>query len=281
MDADARNRISPAERAALVTAALSSDMLMNYPLWITAKRVSAGLSVPPLRELYKGSGSLMFAMGPMLVVQDGSTAVMLRALEGRLDPTAAYAASACFSGAVGALTVGAQIEAVIVRAHATKRTIGQTVAGTYSQRGALGLVAPHGALMIAAREVPYAGCLFFLSGWIRGRLDDLWPLPAASPGTTSAPGQWSSRSVLRDVVSAVLTAAVAGPISQAPNVIAAHQQAHAMSLGAACREIASRGGVSGFFSGLLPRTVSLSGSLFIFPFTMEVLQPYVERWRAA
>ena len=95
---------------------------------------------------------------------------------------------------------------------------------------------------------------------------------------TSAGEQWS-RNVLRDVVSAILTAAVAGPLSQAPNVIAAHQQAGAVSLPQACRAIAAKAGLRGFFGGLLPRTASLSGSLFVFPFTIETVQPIIERLR--
>ena len=164
MDAQSRDRVSVVERAGIILSGLSADMLVNYPLWITAKRVSAGLTMPPFKDIYKGSGSLMFAMGPMIVVQDASTAVMLRVLEGHLQPTPAHATAACISGAVGALTVGAQIEAVITRAHATQVTIAQATRNTYRAGGLLALLAPHGAMMIAGREVPYAGCLVFHSG---------------------------------------------------------------------------------------------------------------------
>ena len=48
---------------------------------------------------------------------------------------------------------------------------------------------------------------------------------------------------------------------------------------------AGRGPLGGFFAGLLPRTASLAGSLFVFPFTMETVQPLIERhrhrWRGA
>ena len=98
-------------------------MAINYPLWICAKRVSAGISLPRLRELYKGSGSLLLAMGPMIIAQDSSLAVLLRCFDGYLEPTAAHATSACISGAVGALVVGAQVEGVITRAHATQETV--------------------------------------------------------------------------------------------------------------------------------------------------------------
>lgn len=250
-------------------------MLVNFPLWIVAKRMSAGVGMPPLRELYKGSGSLYVAMGPMVVVQDGSTSVALRALEGKLEPTAAFAASACASGAVGALVIGSQIEGLITRAHATGATIVQTASATHATGGAMALALPHGAVMTAAREIPYAGCLFFLSGWIRERLHGR---VAASEGGGAGGGSDDYKArVARDVLGASLTACVAGPISHVPSVIAAYQQAHALSISAACKALAATGGVRAFFGGLLPRTVSLAGSLFVMPFTIEALTPHVEK----
>ena len=86
-------------------------------------------------------------------------------------------------------------------------------------------------------------------------------------------------SIWRDMAAAAVTASVAGPISQAPNVIAAHQQAHLTPLVDTCRAIYAKAGLRGFFGGLLPRTASLAGSLFIFPFTIETVQAKLERWR--
>lgn len=288
MDASSRERVSIVERAGIILAGLSIDMAINYPMWISAKRVSAGLTMPRLGEVYKGSGSLMFAMGPMIVVQDATTAVVLRSLDGKLDPTAAQAASACVAGAVGALTVGAQIEAVITRSHAIQQTITQTTWTTFRTSGIVALVAPYGAMMIAAREVPYAGCLFFLSGWIRARLDSAWPPTVTGSGGGSSSsssagaggsGGRSRSSILRDIAAAALTASIAGPISQAPSVIAAHQQAHAVSFGVACQHILAKSGPRGFYGGLLLRTTSLAGSMFVFPFSIETAQPLYERWR--
>ena len=280
MDAGSRERVSVAERAGIIMTGLSADMVVNYPLWISAKRIAAGLTLPPVGEIYKGSGSLLLAMGPMIIVQDATTAVMLRFFDGKLDPTIAHASSACISGGVGALAIGAQIEAVITRAHASNETIVQSARNTFRAGGAFAIVAPYGAMMIAAREVPYAGCLFFLSGWIRAKLDIVWAVRASEPGSQDGGGSGTAGSgILRDMAAAVLTASVAGPISQAPNVIAAHQQAHAVSFPEACRRIIARAGYGGFYGGLLTRTASLAGSLFVFPFTIECVQPYCERWR--
>ena len=285
MDSSAHERVTPAERVGIVTSGCCADMLVNYPLWIVAKRVSAGLGPPAIHELYKGSTSLLVAFGPMILVQDSSTAFMLRRFEGCLEsPTLAHASSAAIAGAVGALTVGSQIEGVITRAHATKQTVLQATRSIYETRGLAALLAPYGMTAMVGREVPYAGCLFFLSGYIRSRVTQAWPTGASHNGSEPPEGQAqapiSPGSMLRDMLSAAMTAAVAGPLSQAPSVVAAHQQAHQVSLLTACREISAAGGLRSFFGGLAPRTTSLAGSLFIFPFTVEAAQGLVERWRS-
>ncbi len=85
---------------------------------------------------------------------------------------------------------------------------------------------------------------------------------------------------LRDALAATMTAAVAGPISHVPSVIASYQQAHAVGLRTACGEIWRAGGIRRFWGGLLPRSISLSGSLFIMPFAIETLQPLAEELKS-
>ena len=82
MDRLQEPQLNAGERASVVAIASAADMLCNFPLWIVAKRVSAGVGLPPLAELYKGSGSLYLAMGPMVMVQDRSTAFVLDCLTG-------------------------------------------------------------------------------------------------------------------------------------------------------------------------------------------------------
>ena len=170
MDAAAYDRLTACERACLVAIASGADMLLNFPLWIAAKRISAGLPLPTRAELYKGSSSLWLAMGPMTVVEDGSTALVMRTIGERLDPEPAHAASASASGAIAALFVGSQVEGVITRAHSTKASVAHTAISTLRAGGVSSLIFPSGMLMCAAREVPYAGCLFYLSGHIRSWL---------------------------------------------------------------------------------------------------------------
>ena len=105
------------------------------------------------------------------------------------------------------------------------------------------------------------------------------PDDRTSGGGGGGDGGRSSSSILRDIAAAALTASIAGPISQAPSVIAAHQQAHAVSFGVAFQHILSKSGPRGFYGGLLLRTTSLAGSMFVFPFSIETAQPLYERWR--
>jgi len=152
---DDRSEVDLARRAGIVTIASAADMLLNFPLWIVAKRASAGLPLPTLREMYKGSGSLYLAMGPMTVVEDGATTVMDRSLgrTGSFSKAAALACASTASGVAGALLVGAQVEAMITRAHALGCTVREAGAVTCKKGGLRSLLIPPGLAMMAAREV--------------------------------------------------------------------------------------------------------------------------------
>ena len=244
MEAEAYGRVSLTQRTLIVAGASAADMVVNFPLWICAKCVSAGIPLPGLRNIYKGSGSLYCAMGPLTIVEDRTTAVALDGIGDRVSPEMAHCASACISCGVAGLAVGCQIEGCITRAHATGETVLQATRSTYARGGLSALLFPYGALMIMAREVcrsryltsrrpglrhidadlcparpqiPYAGCLFFLSGQIRAALHG--EAHANSPGYSR-----SYTAVAKDVGAAALTATIAGPLSHVPSVIAAHQQ---------------------------------------------------------
>lgn len=46
-------------RTAIVGAAIGADVLINFPLWITAKRMGSGLSPPrSVGDAYKGGGAM-------------------------------------------------------------------------------------------------------------------------------------------------------------------------------------------------------------------------------
>ena len=99
--------------------------------------------------------SLYLAMGPMTVVEDGSTTLIQQAVRGGrwLGDEASLAVAASASGVAGAVLVGAQVEAVITAAHAKGSTIGESAAAAYRAGGLRALLVPHGLTMIAAREV--------------------------------------------------------------------------------------------------------------------------------
>ena len=108
-------------RAVNVAAASGADMVVNFPLWIAAKRLSAGLPLPRLGEIYKGSGALYLAFFPMMVVEDWATGVVDRTLGGRLGDESRHLVSACASGPAAAVLVGSQVEGLITRAHGVCR----------------------------------------------------------------------------------------------------------------------------------------------------------------
>ena len=77
-------------RAASVGAAMACDIVINYPLWIVAKRLGAGLSaLPPLHRLYAGGGALWVSIAPTTIIEDGVSTV----LKPRCGDLAASAAS--------------------------------------------------------------------------------------------------------------------------------------------------------------------------------------------
>merc|ERR1719453_2654833 len=59
-------------RSAAVGAGCGADILLNYPMWIVAKRMGVGLPAMPatIPELYKGGGSLWASLGPTTIIED-------------------------------------------------------------------------------------------------------------------------------------------------------------------------------------------------------------------
>ena len=98
-------------RAASVGAAMACDIVINYPLWIVAKRVGAGLSaLPPLHRLYAGGGALWVSIAPTTIIEDGVSTV--------LKPRCGDLAASAASGAIAGVCVTSQVERCITAAHA-------------------------------------------------------------------------------------------------------------------------------------------------------------------
>eukprot|EP01065_Artemidia_motanka_P040580 TRINITY_DN5108_c1_g1_i4.p1 TRINITY_DN5108_c1_g1~~TRINITY_DN5108_c1_g1_i4.p1 ORF type:complete len:264 (+),score=66.39 TRINITY_DN5108_c1_g1_i4:47-838(+) len=254
---------STARRAGVVGLAAAADIAVNYPLWIIAKRIGAGLSRPPASEMYKGGGALWLSTGPTTTCEDGVTSA-LRSLPQfqALKPEASGAVSAGASGVVAAVCVASQVESVIVRAHATGGSVGSALRDVYRARGAVGLVLPPGMAATAAREAPYATALFHVAPAVTQWYASKFPALRKESGDPTVVGR---------LLAAYTTSVLTSPISHAPSVVAAYQQNHGSSLGDAVREIHAASGVRGFFAGVVARTLALGGTLFVIPGVIRLL----------
>ncbi|KAF4686026.1 hypothetical protein FOZ63_003146, partial [Perkinsus olseni] len=161
--------------------------------------------------------------------------------------------AACLAGAVGGLCVASQIEGCITKAHVWKTT----PLGVIRLMSLRPLLLPKGMVMTMCREVPCSGCLFFLRDWITERLEERLNGGAGHLGV--------------EVLSAYLAAFVAGPLSHPQSVVAARQQAKDITIQAAIADI-RRTSPHGLWTGVVPRTVALGGTLFIVPYMMKTVR---------
>ena len=233
-------------RAASVGAAMACDIVINYPLWIVAKRLGAGLSaLPPLHRLYAGGGALWISIAPTTIIEDGVSTV----LKPRWGDLAASAAS----GAIAGVCVTSQVERCITASHARNLSVRETAVAIY-RRGVAGLILPPGMLATACREVPFAAALFAVRPRLRKIAEERYP---------------TTQRFLRELSCGVAAASVAGPASHAPSVVAAYQQATEASPRRAMADIYSSGGLRAFFRGLPARTVSLAGTFTVVPLALD------------
>ena len=235
------------ERAFNVGAAMGADVVINYPLWIVAKRVGAGLSAfPPIRRLYAGGGALWVSIAPTTIIEDGVSTV--------LKPRCGDLAASAASGAIAGVCVTSQVERCITAAHARDRGVGETVAALYRRGGVAGLILPPGMMATACREVPFAAALFAVRPRLRKIAEERYP---------------TTQRFLRELSCGVAAAAVAGPASHAPSVVAAYQQATDATPTRAMAHIYAAGGLRAFFRGLPARTLSLAGTFTVVPLALD------------
>ena len=234
------------ERAASVGAAMGADIVINYPLWIVAKRVGAGLSaLPPLHRLYAGGGALWVSIAPTTIIEDGVSTV--------LKPRCGDLAASAASGAIAGLCVTSQVERCITASHARNLSVRETAVAIY-RRGVAGLILPPGMLATACREVPFAAALFAVRPRLRKIAEERYP---------------TTQRFLRELSCGVAAASVAGPASHAPSVVAAYQQATDVTPRQAIAKIYAAGGLREFFRGLPARTVSLAGTFTVVPLALD------------
>ena len=233
-------------RAASVGAAMACDIVINYPLWIVAKRVGAGLSaLPPLHRLYAGGGALWVSIAPTTILEDGVSTV--------LKPRCGDLAASAASGAIAGVCVTSQVEQCITASHARNLSVRETAVAIY-RRGVAGLILPPGMLATACREVPFAAALFAVRPRLRKIAEERYP---------------TTQRFLRELSCGVAAASVAGPASHAPSVVAAYQQATDVTPSRAVADIYAAGGLRAFFRGLPARTVSLAGTFTVVPLALD------------
>ena len=235
------------ERACSVGAAMACDIVINYPLWIVAKRVGAGLSaLPPLHRLYAGGGALWVSIAPTTIIEDGVSTV--------LKPRCGDFTASAASGAIAGVCVTSQVERCITASHARNLSVRETAVAIYKRSGVAGLVMPPGMAATACREVPFAAALFAVRPLLRKIAEERYP---------------TTQRFLRELSCGVAAAAVAGPASHAPSVVAAYQQATDATPRRAAAEIYAAGGLRAFFRGLPARTLSLAGTCTVVPLALD------------
>mmetsp|Transcript_145602 Transcript_145602/g.363149 ORF Transcript_145602/g.363149 Transcript_145602/m.363149 type:complete len:268 (-) Transcript_145602:75-878(-) len=255
------------QRSAVVGIGMAVDIAINYPLWIAAKRIGAGLPAFPgtVAEVYRGGGSLWLSLGPTTIMED----VAKRSAEFALpqdQPQRELVASA-FAGALAGGTFCAQVERVIAAAHARGAPMGQTLASLYREGqarsssplgGLSSLLLPPGMAAMMGREVPFVAALFYVRPLV----------------TTALYGDdGGTRQVHLEVAAGLATSALTSPVSHVPSVVAAYQQGHGVGLHRACQDIYGQGGLLAFWRGLGARTLTLAGTMIVVPNVMAVLLP--------
>jgi hypothetical protein len=245
-------------RPMAVGVAMLGDIACNFPLWIMAKRLAAGLVAYPgtFRNLYRGAGTMWMSIGPSTIIEDKVTKEMYGIIEGRKKEII----SAAISGACAALTVTSQVEHVITLSHYHGKNMMNTLKYLYREKGLIGLMLPPGMTAMVGREMLFASALF----WFRPYVTDNIVQPVRTNNKID---------FIKEFICGAITATVLAPISHPAYVIAAYQQRTGTSASRVFRSIYSTDGWKGFWRGLIPRTFSLTGTFTIVPIILHMLLP--------
>eukprot|EP00746_Dinoflagellata_sp_MGD_P034073 gnl/MRDRNA2_/MRDRNA2_181332_c0_seq1.p1 gnl/MRDRNA2_/MRDRNA2_181332_c0~~gnl/MRDRNA2_/MRDRNA2_181332_c0_seq1.p1 ORF type:complete len:318 (-),score=44.02 gnl/MRDRNA2_/MRDRNA2_181332_c0_seq1:30-932(-) len=254
------------KRGVLVGLGSGADIIVNYPLWITAKRLGAGLGWPSLREIYKGGGLLWASQFPTVAAEDlGSRALVpfvQQVCGTSLSSDAEHAIAAGAAGALAGVAVASPTENVVTRAHKTGQST--SLAALEVMRGGLkGTLLPRGVAAMVGREIPFSLGLFFLkdrASHLCHKFDC-----SADASTPKRIVSWT----LADLAASFGTAAFCGIVAQPASVVLALQQADDIPLSKALTQIGKEGITRGFYKGYVPRTISIAGSLFVYPLVFD------------
>jgi hypothetical protein len=255
------------KRGVLVGLGAGTDMAFNYPLWCVAKRLGAGLGWPSIREVYKGVGLLWASQFPTVACEDlGSRALVpfvRQVCGGSLSSDAEHAAAAGAAGALAGVAIASPTENVVTRAHKTGQST--SLAAKEVIRGGLKqTLLPRGAAAMVGREIPFAMGLFYLKDRASQLCHKRFDCPAEA-SVVKRGIYWT----IADVFASAGTAALCGVVSQPASVVLSLQQADDLPLRKALTQISREGITRGFYKGYIPRTISITGCLIVYPLVFD------------
>lgn len=235
--------------------ATAADTIVNYPLWMYAKRSSAGLCGPTSPYLlYKGCFSIWLSTGPTIIAEEAISRTVAELSDGASSNSLSKLGAGVLAGATAAVLITSPVEDIVTKAHARGTSVLSILQTKIrSRNGLISLCLPHGALACAGREVPFATSLFCVQ-------------PAVSKWMSTG----KKPQLQHELSGAVVAAAVGCPLGQAPAVVMAYQQANDVNFKTAF-DILSRQGTRRLFRGVIARTVSCASTMAIVPIVSKLL----------
>lgn len=266
-------------RSSTVGIGMATDIALNYPLWIIAKRMGVGMPAVPstLPELYKGGGSLWISLGPTTILEDFSKQsiehhVLPASIPGGLGIDRELVSSV-FAGAFSAALFCAQVEHAITASHAQNTSMSGAFRHIYEKRGGVkGLLVPPGILAMMFREMPFVAALFYVRPAVTARVYG----GSSSSSTGNEANDVGTATPLKrrlhlELLCGLITSSMTSPVAHVPSVVAAYQQGHGVKLRQAVTDIYQQGGLRAFWRGLIARTLSIAGTMAVVPMVIDAL----------
>lgn len=248
-------------RGGVVGVACGADVLFNYPLWITSKRLAAGMRWPRGTEIYKGGGTVWLSLFPTMACEDFCSRFLVpavRSVAPSIGKNGEELVAAAAGGILGGVAIAAPIENLVTRAHRDQVSVGRALRACYRSEGIFGVTMPLGQAAMVGREVPWAVGCFFFRDYLAQRCHGV------HSGSSSSSGR-SLRWWAEELVSSMACSTLVGIVSHPSTVVLAQQQANDMRFMEAVRSIHKSGGARGFYVGFIPRALSIGGSMFVIP----------------
>mmetsp|Transcript_58287 Transcript_58287/g.161153 ORF Transcript_58287/g.161153 Transcript_58287/m.161153 type:complete len:311 (-) Transcript_58287:468-1400(-) len=263
-------------KTAMVGLACAADLAVNYPLWVVAKRLGAGLSMPRGREFYKGAFCVWLSYFPTVACDEaiGSRfAATVGAVMPGLGSEGRELAAAATAGALSGLLVAAPTENLVTRAHSSGASVAQAFRNVLRTDGIRRMAMPFGMTAMMGREVPFSMGIFCLRDHFARLCHDYSNHHSGSVATDTSSLRRSGSSLqwwAEELGSSMACAAVVNLPAHPASVVLAQQQAHCLRLGEAVWQIYASGGLRGFYVGFMSRAVSIGGAMFVVPTVLSL-----------